>query len=157
MSDAPSGHFSVEVNRIEQKRLNCSREYGTSATPPTGEAVVQFKLEEVDGEEFSRDVSCRVELNNGDGDTLFTAVSEYRVGHDVEVEGDFPRDAISDTLAELALRVSYPYHRSSISNAVLLAGLPPFLLPLAADTEWLKVVRDQKRSSKEEASSTANP
>lgn len=157
MPEAPSGHFSVEVNRIEQKRLECSREYGTAATPSAGEAEVEFKMADVHGEEFTRDISCRVKLNNGEGETIFTAVSEYRVGHDVEIEGDFPSEAISDTLAELALRVSYPYHRSAISNAVLMAGLPPFLLPLAADSEWLKVVQDQKRGARKEPTSIVNP
>lgn len=142
MPKVPTGRFSVEVNRIEQKRIECSREYGTSTTPHAGEAVVQFKLDEVSGEEFTRDISCLVELSNAKGERIFSAVSEYRVGHAVDIEGEFPTEAMADTVSELSLRISYPYHRAAISNAVLMAGLPPFLLPLAADSEWIRIVKE---------------
>lgn len=142
MPETTGGRFSVEVSRIEQKRIDCTREYGTPTTTLGGEATVQFRLDEVEGEEFARDISCQVQLSNSEGERLFVAVSEYRVGHAVEITGNFPTEAVADTLSELALRVSYPYHRAAISTAVLMAGLPPFLLPLAADSEWIKIVKD---------------
>lgn len=142
--DVPLGKFSVEVVRIEQKHIECTREYGTPTTPQPGEAEVQFKLDEVDGDKFTRDVAVKVQLRNSEGERLFLALSQYRVGHAVDIEGDVPEESVAETLSELALRVSYPYHRTAISNAVLMAGLPPFLLPLAADSDWITIVKESK-------------
>lgn len=145
----PRGSFSIEVESITQKGLHSDRKYENKLSQ--GSAKIQMKIEDCDGSLDSRDVFCRVEIMNENSDTLFTVESVVRAVMEVDVDGDVDVDDIGDTVSELALRVSYPYHRLSIGNAVLQAGLPGFILPLAADTEWVRIVKESKILSDEDS------
>lgn len=82
---------------------------------------------------------CRVSLDANDtdeGDSPMSVESAYRVVFSSE-DADFDDKDMQAHLAALAMRVGYPYHRQIIGQMISQSGLPPLLLPLVPDDQWV--------------------
>jgi preprotein translocase subunit SecB len=81
---------------------------------------------------------CKVSLETKSEDEKPPMVVEsaYRVVFSSETV-DLEVDEIQAHLAALAMRVGYPYHRQIIGQMISQSGLPPLLLPLVPDDQWV--------------------
>ncbi|WP_160664125.1 protein-export chaperone SecB [Pseudarthrobacter sp. ATCC 49987] len=82
---------------------------------------------------------CRVSLDANDddsGESPMSVESAYRVVFSSE-SADLESEDMQAHLAALAMRVCYPYHRQIIGQMISQSGLPPLLLPLVPDDQWV--------------------
>lgn len=105
-----------------------------------GTSEIQFAVDSK--RESPLTVVTKVALTLADSESgapLFKGTSEYLVKFESEQEltGD---EETSKRIAALALRVSFPFHRSTIASNVAQVGLPVYFLPLVSDEQWAGIV-----------------
>lgn len=106
----------------------------------SGGAEVSFAVDVDDKDPLKSKTKVNVRLFDGESeDDLYLGSSEYRLL--LSSDDELPESPETfRQVAALALRLTFPYHRAKISEAISDVGLPPYFLPLVSDEKWLGIV-----------------
>jgi hypothetical protein len=122
----------VEVTDILQKAISAER--FTFSRREAARANLNIELLAGDDSPNFRETRCSAELVDEAGDVIFSCSSVVRLEFSYLPDDEHLNKHWSEVVSDLALRVSYPYHRTAISNSASSAGIPGLILPLTPDS-----------------------
>lgn len=132
------GLSNVQLESITLLNSNFNREVDLSST--RGDVTIKIGSEISVEDPFAAISRCQVSINSADDadgdDPPLSVESAYRVVFSSDAL-DFGDEDIQAHIAALAMRIGYPYHRQIIGQLISQSGLPPMLLPLVPDDQWL--------------------
>ncbi len=126
----------IQLESIALVHANFQREI--EVVPGRRNVRIEIGSEFSDEDPWAAISRCRVTLDtlSDDEPEPMTVESAYRVVFSSNIN-DFDTDLVQAHLAALAMRVGYPYHRQIIGQMISQSGLPPLMLPLVPDDQWV--------------------
>lgn len=134
MSENVTSSFGLQDLELIQVKLDRASE----APGSQGTGTIQLKLEG-HGSSFNRVTRVRVLLESESDEQIASVETAYHVGLTAQ---EPQSEDIAQEISELAFRLSFPYHRATISDLLSKSGVAGFTMPLISDETWPSVIAD---------------